>query len=220
MRHRVAARKLNRTTSHRLAMLGNMVASLLEHEAIRTTVPKAKEARRMAERIITLGKRGGLSNIRLASRTVHSRSLLQKVFGDLTERYADRAGGYTRIVRLGNRQGDAAEMALLELVDRPQAEEKPEKKAKAEEAEKKPAPKKAKPDVAEAEKSAAKKAKPEVAESEKRTAKKAKSEVAEDEKPATKSAKAPSAEKSETKSKLKKASAAGAGKKAKKKSEE
>jgi large subunit ribosomal protein L17 len=200
MRHRVAARKLNRTTSHRLAMLGNMVASLLEHEAIRTTVPKAKEARRMAERIITLGKRGGLSNIRLAARTVHSRTLLQKVFGDLTERYADRAGGYTRIVRLGNRQGDAAEMALLELVDRPQAEEKPQKKAKAEEAEKKPAPKKAKSDVAEAEKPAAKKAKPE--EPEKKPAKGAAS--------AEKSAEA----------KPKKASAAGAGKKAKKKSEE
>jgi large subunit ribosomal protein L17 len=206
MRHRVAARKLNRTTSHRLAMLGNMVASLLEHEAIRTTVPKAKEARRMAERIITLGKRGGLSNIRLASRTVHSRSLLQKVFGDLTERYADRAGGYTRIVRLGHRQGDAAEMALLELVDRPPAEEQAEKKAKAEEAEKKPAPKKAKPEVAEPEKPAAKKAK---------------SEAAEDEKPPAKSAKSPSAEKSaEAKAKPKKASAAGAGKKAKKKSEE
>ena len=119
MRHRVGHRKLQKTTSHRLAMLDNMVTSLLEHEAIKTTVPKAKEARRLAERIITLGKRGGLSNVRLAERTVRSRAVLQKVFGELKDRYADRAGGYTRIVRLGHRTGDAAEMALLELVDRP-----------------------------------------------------------------------------------------------------
>lgn len=91
----------------------------------------------MAERMITLGKRGGLSNIRLASRTVHDRNLLQKLFGALPDRYADRAGGYTRIIRLGHRPGDAAEMALLELVDRPQAEGRPQKKAKAEEPEKK-----------------------------------------------------------------------------------
>ena len=119
MRHRVGHRKLQKTTSHRLAMLDNMVTSLLEHEAIRTTVPKAKEARRLAERIITLGKRGGLNNVRLAERRVRSRAVLQKVFGELKDRYADRAGGYTRIVRLGHRTGDAAEMALLELVDRP-----------------------------------------------------------------------------------------------------
>lgn len=132
MRHRVAFRKLNRTTSHRLAMLGNMVSSLLEHEAIRTTLPKAKEARRVAERIITLGKRGGLSNVRLAARTIHDKALLTKVFGDLKDRYAERPGGYTRIVRLGYRPGDSAEVALLELVDRPAAEEKPEKTEKAE----------------------------------------------------------------------------------------
>jgi large subunit ribosomal protein L17 len=119
MRHRVGHRKLQKTTPHRLAMLDNMVTSLLEHEAIKTTVPKAKEARRLAERIITLGKRGGLSNVRLAERTVRSRAVLQKVFGELKERYASRPGGYTRIVRLGHRTGDAAEMALLELVDRP-----------------------------------------------------------------------------------------------------
>ena len=119
MRHRVGHRKLQKTTPHRLAMLDNMVTSLLEHEAIKTTVPKAKEARRLAERIITLGKRGGLSTVRLAERTVRSRSVLQKVFGELKDRYASRPGGYTRIVRLGHRTGDAAEMALLELVDRP-----------------------------------------------------------------------------------------------------
>ena len=130
MRHRVGHRKLQKTTPHRLAMLDNMVTSLLEHEAIKTTVPKAKEARRLAERIITLGKRGGLSNVRLAERTVRSRVVLQKVFGELKERYASRPGGYTRIVRLGHRTGDAAEMALLELVDRPEKPqpEKAEKK--------------------------------------------------------------------------------------------
>lgn len=130
MRHRVGHRKLQKTTPHRLAMLDNMVTSLLEHEAIKTTVPKAKEARRLAERIITLGKRGGLSNVRLAERTVRSRAVLQKVFGELKDRYAARPGGYTRIVRLGFRTGDAAEMALLELVDRPAkpASEKDEKK--------------------------------------------------------------------------------------------
>ena len=129
MRHRVGSRKLNRTTSHRLAMLGNMVASLIEHEAIRTTLPKAKEARRVVERVITLGKRGGLSNVRLAARTLHDKGLLQKVFGNLRDRYAERPGGYTRIVRLGYRPGDAAQMALLELVDRPETEkEKPDQK--------------------------------------------------------------------------------------------
>jgi large subunit ribosomal protein L17 len=126
MRHRVGHRKLQKTTSHRLAMLDNMVTSLLEYEAIKTTVPKAKEARRLAERIITLGKRGGLANVRLAERSIRSRPVLQKVFGELKERYATRPGGYTRIVRLGFRTGDAAEMALLELVDRPA---KPEKAA-------------------------------------------------------------------------------------------
>ncbi len=119
MRHKVGQRKLHRTTSHRLAMLHNMVTSLLEHEAIRTTMPKAKEARAIAERIITLGKRGGLANVRLAERTVRNRAILQKVFSEYKTRYATRPGGYTRIVRLGFRKGDGAEMALLELVDRP-----------------------------------------------------------------------------------------------------
>jgi large subunit ribosomal protein L17 len=125
MRHKVGQRKLHRTTSHRLAMLHNMVTSLLEHEAIRTTMPKAKEARAIAERIITLGKRGGLANVRLAERTVRNRAILQKVFSEYKDRYATRPGGYTRIVRLGFRRGDAAEMVLLELVDRP-AKAKPE----------------------------------------------------------------------------------------------
>ena len=143
MRHRVGHRKLQKTTSHRLAMLDNMVTSLLEHEAIQTTLPRAKEARRLAERVITLGKRGGLSNVRLAERKIRSRTVLQKVFGALKDRYADRPGGYTRIVRLGYRTGDAAQMCLLELVDRPEGggeakveektEAKPVSKAKAKE---------------------------------------------------------------------------------------
>ena len=128
MRHRVGHRKLQKNTRHRLAMLDHMVTSLLEHEAIKTTVPKAKEARRLADRIITLGKRGGLANVRLAERTVRSRTILQKVFGELKDRYAARPGGYTRIIRLGHRSGDAAEMALLELVDRPAKAEATEKK--------------------------------------------------------------------------------------------
>jgi large subunit ribosomal protein L17 len=164
MRHRVAFRKLNRTTSHRLAMLGNMVSSLLEHEAIRTTLPKAKEARRVAERIITLGKRGGLSNVRLAARTIHNKTLLTKVFGDLKDRYAERPGGYTRIIRLGYRPGDSAEVALLELVDRPAPEEKAEKKPKAERSSRpEPEEKKAKADAPESEEKPRKKAKKEVA---------------------------------------------------------
>jgi large subunit ribosomal protein L17 len=133
MRHRVGQRKLNRTSAHRKAMLCNMATSLLEHERIVTTLPKAKEARRLAERIITLGKRGGLSNIRLAARSIRNREVLQKVFGELKERYATRPGGYTRIVQVGFRQGDAADMAILELVDRkekPAAEKEVEKPAK------------------------------------------------------------------------------------------
>lgn len=130
MRHHVGSRKLHRTTPHRLAMLSNMVTSLLEHEAIRTTVPKAKEARKVAERIITLAKRGGVANQRLAARTVKNKAVLAKVFSDLKSRYQNRPGGYTRLIRLGHRQGDAAEMVLLELVDRPAAAAEP----KAEEA--------------------------------------------------------------------------------------
>jgi large subunit ribosomal protein L17 len=131
MRHKKGQRKLQRTTSHRLAMLANMVTSLLEHERIETTVPKAKEARPLAERVITLGKKGGLSNVRLASKTVKSKAVLSKVFGELAKRYADRPGGYTRIIRTGYRTGDAAQLAILELVDRPEGGEAPaEEKAK------------------------------------------------------------------------------------------
>lgn len=119
MRHNKGQRKLHRSTSHRLAMLRNMVMSLLEHERIETTVQKAKEARPLAERIITLGKRGGLANVRLAERSIKNRAVLEKVFSELKDRYSARQGGYTRIIRKGFRRGDAAEIAILELVDRP-----------------------------------------------------------------------------------------------------
>jgi large subunit ribosomal protein L17 len=136
MRHKVGGRKLQRNTAHRMAMLRNMVTSLLEHERITTTVPKAKEARKMAEKVITLGKKGGVHNVRLAQRVVKSRVILEKVFGELKDRYSKRAGGYTRLMRAGFRKGDAADIAILELVDRPEAapaagegDKKAEKKA-------------------------------------------------------------------------------------------
>ncbi|WP_373047905.1 50S ribosomal protein L17 [Vulgatibacter sp.] len=121
MRHGVAGRRFSRTSAHREAMMDNMVTSLLRHERIRTTVPKAKEARKLAEKVITLGKKGSLHNRRTAGKVVNDKEVLAKVFGPLSERYAQRPGGYTRIIRLGKRLGDAAEMALLELVDRPEA---------------------------------------------------------------------------------------------------
>lgn len=120
MEHKVGNRKLQRETAHRLAMLKNMVTSLIEHERIVTTVPKAKEARKMAEKVITLGKKGGLHNVRLAQRIVKDREVLTKVFGELKTRYEKRSGGYTRLMRAGFRKGDAADVAVLELVDRPE----------------------------------------------------------------------------------------------------
>lgn len=123
MRHRKAGRKLGRTTSHRKAMLRNMVTSLLEHERIVTTVPKAKEARRMTEKMITLGKRGDLHARRQALAYIRSKDIVAKLFDELSEQYADRQGGYTRIIRTGNRHGDAAPMAIVELVGyQPEAE--------------------------------------------------------------------------------------------------
>lgn len=117
MRHRNAGRKLNRDSAHRLAMLRNMVTSLLEHERIVTTLPKAKELRRVAEKMITLGKRGDLHARRQAASYVRSKALVTKLFNDLAPQYADRQGGYTRIIRTGVRPGDAASMALIELVN-------------------------------------------------------------------------------------------------------
>jgi large subunit ribosomal protein L17 len=117
MRHGKAHRKLGRTTSHRTAMLRNMVTSLLEHERIVTTVPKAKEARIVAEKMITLAKRGDLHARRQALSYIRSKDIVAKLFDDIKEQYSDRQGGYTRIIRTGARTGDAASMAILELVD-------------------------------------------------------------------------------------------------------
>ncbi len=116
MRHRKAGRKLNRSSSHRSAMLRNIVTSLLEHERIVTTLPKAKEARRVAEKMITLGKTGNLHARRQALAYIRSRDVVAKLFDKLRVQYAERPGGYTRIIRTGNRYGDAAPMAVLELV--------------------------------------------------------------------------------------------------------
>jgi large subunit ribosomal protein L17 len=119
MRHRVSNRKLNRTSSHRLAMLRNMANSLLRHEVIKTTLPKAKELRKVAEPLITLGKNGTLANRRLAFNRTRDRDVVVKLFDELGPRYAKRNGGYLRILKCGFRQGDNAPMALVELVDRP-----------------------------------------------------------------------------------------------------
>lgn len=116
MRHRKSGRKLNRTASHRKAMLRNMVTSLLEHERIVTTVPKAKETRRMTDKMITLGKRGDLHARRQALTYIRSKDIVNKLFDEISGQYADRQGGYTRIIRTGNRYGDAAPMAIVELV--------------------------------------------------------------------------------------------------------
>jgi large subunit ribosomal protein L17 len=118
MRHRMSGRKLNRDSSHRKAMFANMTASLLTHEQIVTTLPKAKELRRVADRIITLGKRGTLHTRRQAAAYLGDDALVRKLFGPLAERYRDRNGGYTRVLKAGFRYGDSAPMAVIELVDR------------------------------------------------------------------------------------------------------
>jgi len=118
MRHRHGLRKLNRTSSHRLAMLRNMTNSLFTHEAIRTTLPKAKELRRVAEPLITLGKNPTLANRRLAFDRLRDREVVSKLFNDLGPRFKARPGGYLRILKFGYRPGDCAPMALIELVDR------------------------------------------------------------------------------------------------------
>ncbi|HLT26717.1 MAG TPA: 50S ribosomal protein L17 [Zeimonas sp.] len=120
MRHGHGLRKLNRTSSHRQAMLRNMCNSLLRHELIKTTLPKAKELRRVVEPIITLGKKPSLSNRRLAFDRLRDREMVVKLFDELGPRYATRNGGYLRILKFGYREGDAAPMALVELVDRPE----------------------------------------------------------------------------------------------------
>jgi large subunit ribosomal protein L17 len=119
MRHRHGLRKLNRTSSHRLAMFRNMANSLLRHEAIQTTLPKAKELRKVVEPIITLGKKPSLANRRLAFDRLRDREVVVKVFDELGPRYAKRSGGYLRILKSGFRKGDNAPMAHVELMDRP-----------------------------------------------------------------------------------------------------
>ena len=133
MRHGHGPRKLNRTTSHRLAMFRNMTVSLLKHEAIKTTLPKAKELRRVAEPIITLGKNPTLANKRIAFNKLRDRDMVVKLFAELGPRYKSRNGGYLRILKFGFRKGDNAPMALVELVDRaePAAEAGGAKAAKA-----------------------------------------------------------------------------------------
>lgn len=123
MRHRNGLRKLNRTSAHRQAMLRNMTNSLLRHEAIKTTLPKAKELRRVVEPMITLGKKPSLANRRLAFNRLRDRDMVTKLFSDLGPRYAKRNGGYLRILKFGFRQGDNAPMALVELLDRPPQDE-------------------------------------------------------------------------------------------------
>jgi large subunit ribosomal protein L17 len=120
MRHGHGLRKLNRTSSHREAMLRNMCNSLLKHEAIKTTLPKAKELRRVVEPIITLGKKPSLANRRLAFDRLRDRDMVVKLFNELGPRYATRNGGYLRILKFGFRIGDNAAMALVELMDRPE----------------------------------------------------------------------------------------------------
>ncbi len=118
MRHLKAGRKLNRTASHRKAMFNNMAMSVLEHERIKTTLPKAKEVRSLVERLITYGKKGDLHGIRLIATKVNNKDLVMKIVNDIAVGYKDRDGGYTRILKLGPRKGDNAEMAIIELVDR------------------------------------------------------------------------------------------------------
>jgi large subunit ribosomal protein L17 len=118
MNHRKSGRKLGRSVAHRKALFRNMVTSLLEHEQIRTTDAKAKELRGVAERMITLGKRGTLHARRQALESIRSKDVTSKLFGELADRFRERPGGYTRVIKLGRRPGDAAQMSIIELVDR------------------------------------------------------------------------------------------------------
>jgi len=120
MRHRQSGRKLNRNSSHRKAMFRNMATSLLDHEVIRTTLPKAKELRLVAEPLITMAKSDSVANRRLAFNRLRDRDVVTKLFNELGPRYKDRPGGYLRILKMGFRTGDKAPMALVELVDRPE----------------------------------------------------------------------------------------------------
>lgn len=118
MRHGVSGRKLNKTTSHRKAMFSNMANAVIKHEQITTTLPKAKELRPIVDKLITLGKKGGLANRRLAYAQLRDNEMVTKLFDVLADRYKDRQGGYSRVLKAGFRYGDAADMAVIELVDR------------------------------------------------------------------------------------------------------
>jgi large subunit ribosomal protein L17 len=118
MRHGISGRKFNRTSSHRKAMFSNMAAALIKHEQIKTTLPKAKDLRPIVEKLITLGKKGGLHNRRLAYAQLRDDVIVAKLFGPLAERYSQRPGGYTRVLKAGFRYGDAAPLAFIELVER------------------------------------------------------------------------------------------------------
>ena len=128
MRHRVAGVKLNRSPAHRRALFRNLVTALLHHEAVRTTDAKARELKRWGDRLITLGKQGTLHARRRAASLVQSRAVVKKLFDDLAPRYHSRQGGYTRVVKLGLRAGDAAPVSMVELVDRPGSEPETGKK--------------------------------------------------------------------------------------------
>src|SRR5688572_4098990 len=167
MRHGLTGRQLSRNTPHRWAMLRNMAASLLRHEAIRTTVPKAKELRRYIEPLITLGKSDSIANRRRAFARLRDTALVEKLFGDLGPRYQMRPGGYTRILHMANRPGDSAPMALMALVESADASNEGEKKPRARK-------KKAAPAEKAAPKKAAKKAAAEPAEKKPRTTRKKK----------------------------------------------
>ncbi len=118
MRHGMSGRKLNRTASHRKALFANMAAALIKHEQIKTTLPKAKDLRPIVEKLITMGKHGGLANRRRAYAVLRDDVIVSKLFGAIAERYAGRSGGYTRVLKAGFRYGDAAPMAVIEFVDR------------------------------------------------------------------------------------------------------
>jgi len=121
MRHGVSGRKFSRTSSHRKAMFANMAAALITHEQIKTTLPKAKDLRPIVEKLITLGKKGGLANRRLAYAQLRDDEVVSKLFSTIAERYKTREGGYSRVLKAGFRYGDAAPMAVIELVDRDRA---------------------------------------------------------------------------------------------------
>lgn len=191
MRHQKSGRKLNRTSSHRSAMFRNMAVSLFRHEQIRTTLPKAKELRRVAEPLITMGKNPSLANRRLAFSRLRDREIVGKLFDDIGVRFKDRPGGYLRVLKVGYRTGDAAPMAIVQLVERKsvatETEEKPvKKKTKA----KKAAPKKAEAPAKEEKKEAKKATKKKTA------AKKAASKKTAAKKTAKKAAKKKTAKKS------------------------